>query len=243
MASTLIRPLAALLSALAPIVLFGVVRPDCMMVERVVFQGASRASEASLRHLADIPNGTTIWSVDPEAAARGVERHPWVRRATAVREWPDRVVIEVEEYEPVALLHYDRTYYVDRDGTPFLADVTGDLDYPSLTGIGPELERAHPDLPVLAVRDALWLIEALDARGLLSRDRISEVAFSRTRGFTVHGPAARFAFGVDDLERKLARLERLVAEGQVDPEAPVLVDLAPETVAIVRPLAASTADI
>lgn len=241
--STLIRPAAAILLALTPIVAFVVARPDCMLVERVVFEGRARAGEAALRHLADIPNGTTIWTVDLEAAARGVERHPWVRRARAVREWPDRVVVEIEEYEPVALLHYDRTYYVDRDGTPFLADATGDLDYPSITGIGPDLERAHPDLPRLAVRDALRLIDALDARGLLTRDRISEVAFSRTRGFTVHGPGARFAFGVDDLERKLDRLERLVAEGQVDPSAPLMVDLAPETVAIVRPLDAPSAGI
>src|SRR5690606_17800282 len=122
-----IRPAAALVLVLTPIVTFGVTRPDCMLVERVVFEGRARAGEAALRHLADLPNGTTIWSVDLDAVARGVERHPWVRSARAVREWPDRVVVHVEEYEPVALLHYDRTYYVDRDGTPFLADATGDL--------------------------------------------------------------------------------------------------------------------
>lgn len=234
--SMLIRPTAALMAAMVPIVLFGVFRPDCMLVERVVFDGHERAGLAELRHLADLPNGTTIWSVDLEAVARGVERHPWVRRARAVRQWPDRVVVDIEEYVPVALLHYDRTYYVDRDGTPFLADATNDLDHPSITGIGPELERAHPDLPRLAVRDALWLIDELDARGLIPREQISEIAFSRTQGFTVHGPRARFAFGVDDLENRLARLERLLTEGRVHPNSPLLVDLAPATVAIVRPL-------
>lgn len=215
---------------------FLVVRPDCMVVQRVEARGHQRASEEALRHLADIPNGTTIWGVDLDRAERGVEGHPWVRRARATREWPDRVIIEVEEHDPVALLHYDGLYYVDREGHPFLGDVRDDLDFPVITGVGPDLERAHPDLPRLAVRDALWLLEQLDTQGLVAREDVSEIAFSRTRGFTVQTRGARIAFDVEDLERQVSRLQLLVGRGDLDLGEPRWVDLAPSTVAIVRPL-------
>lgn len=235
-ASPVVRGASVLLAATALVGGWLVVRPDCMVIERVVFEGHHRAGASALRHLADIPNGTTIWAVDLDRAARGAERHPWVRSARAIRQWPDTVILEVQEYEPVALLHYDGLYYVDADGTPFLGDVADDLDYPSITGIGPGLERAHPDLPRLAVRDALWLIEELDTRGLVPRDAISEVNFSRARGFTVHADRSRLVFAVDDLERQVSRLSLLLERGQVDLGTPSWVDLAPATVAIVRPL-------
>lgn len=232
-----VRRASALLVAPTLVVAFACVRPDCMVIERVIVDGLNRAQPGALRHLADLPNGTTVWNLDLDRVVAGVERHPWVRSANARLEWPDTVFIDVEEYEPVALLHVDgRYHYVDREGTPFLADVTDDLDFPSITGIGPDLERAHPDLPRLAVRDALWLLDALEQRGLVPRDRVSEIAFSRTRGFTVHTRGARMVFGLDELDRQISRLELLVTEGKVDLTSPTWVDLAPATVAIVRPL-------
>ncbi|MCO4747456.1 MAG: FtsQ-type POTRA domain-containing protein [Proteobacteria bacterium] len=222
--------------ALALSGVFALVRPDLMMVERVEFVGQGRADSPSLRHLSDIRNGTTIWSVDVDGARQGVERHPWVRSATARRVFPDTVRIEVEERTPIALLRLDGLYYVDRDGEVFLEVDGSDLDYPVLTGIDDSLAKLHPDLPRLAVRDALALIDALDDRGLVARPEVSEVAFASTRGFTVHTlGGARIRFGLDGRERQVDRLARLV-EQDIDLSVPVLVDLAPASVAIVRPL-------
>jgi cell division protein FtsQ len=231
-----VLPLAALALGLAA--LFAVARPDLALVEQVEFQGAERCSPVALRHLVDIRNGTTMWGVDLRRAERGAEAHPWVQSARAYRKLPNAVVVEVEEYEPVALLHRDGLFYVDRSGAVFLRARTDELDYPVITGIDEALERAHPDLPRLVLRDTLWLLDALDSRGLVSRARVSEVAFSRTRGFTTHlGGGAELRFGLEGLDRQVDRLSVLLAEG-VDLGQPVLVDLAPASVAIVRPLGA-----
>lgn len=212
------------------------VRPDLMLVEQVAFEGVRHARPGALRHLTDIRNGTTIWSIDLEAAARGVERHPWVRSARASRQWPDTVTVEVEEYVPVAILHYDDLYYVDADGLPFLRGNLPDLDFPNLTGIEPSLERRHPGLPGLATRDALALLSDLDERGLAGAGVVSEIAFSETRGFTVHIGPSRVLLGLEDIDGQLDRLSTLVERGEVDLSEPTWVDLAPASVAIVRPL-------
>lgn len=211
-------------------------RPDLLFVEHVRFGGNDVATVAELRHLAGLPNGTRIWEVDVERVAHDVEAHPWVRRAAVRRVFPDRVHIDVEEHVPVALLHFDRLIYVDAHGEAFLEADASDLDYPSLTGISPELARLHPDLPGKAVASALSLLDELDARGYVARDLIDEVHFSRTRGFTVHTRGSRVLFALEGVEGQLERLGSLLASGTVDLDRPTYVDLGPRSVAIVRQL-------
>lgn len=211
-------------------------RPDLLLVEHVVFDGASRATPAQLRHVLDLRNGTPIWAVDASELAANVARHPWVREARVEVDWPDTVRVRVVEHRPIALLHDgDRLLLVDEDGQPFLPAQPADLDLPHLTGFGPELARLHPDLMPLALHDALQLVDTLDARGLVPREAVSEVAFRRTSGFTVHAGPAELVFGLADLPARVDRLARLVEQG-LSLEEPTFVDLAPASVAIVRPL-------
>lgn len=223
-------------------VLLLVVRPEQWLVERVEFEGQRRATVAELRHLSDLRNGTAVWQVDADRVADQLERHPWVRSATVTVTWPRTVHVEIVEHQPVALLHRESNdpaegalVYVDEEGAPFLPARPGDLDYPHLTGFEPELSRLHPELGPLAIQDALWLITTLDDRGLVARDRVSEVAFSRTVGFTLVTDEARLVFGHGDLAGQIDRLSLLVSQG-LSLDSPTYVDLAPATVAIVRPL-------
>jgi cell division protein FtsQ len=222
---------------------WSLVRPGGWLVEHVVFEGAHEANEASLRHLADVRNGATWWDVDVSAVEHGVERHPWVRDAHVHRVWPDTIAVEVTEHRPAALLHDGgRLVLVSDAGVPFLSVSAGSvpLDLPHLTGFDAALGELHPDLPVLAVRNALWLVDALDARGLVTRGRIDEVSFSRASGWVVEAGPAQIAFGLSELPRQLDRLARLVAGG-VSLDTRTSIDLAPPTVAIVRPLAPAVA--
>jgi len=223
-------------AALLAVAGLAVVRPDLWVVEHVVFEGHERAGQAGLRHLADLRNGTTVWEVDARAVARGVQRHPWVHRARARFEWPDTVVVDIQEHVPVALLASGSVHYVNAQGTPFAPASTDDLDYPVLTGIDPALAELQPEVPRKAIRSALDLVQALEGAGVLDRDRIAEVHFDASRGFTVHVPGgARILFDLEGFSTQSERLARLVDAG-VDLQEPLHIDLVPETVAIVRPL-------
>jgi len=209
-----------------------VVRPDLQVVEHVVIEGHQQAGAGALRHLADLENGTQVWSVDTAAIARGVKRHPWVREARAELEWPATVRITVEEHRPVALLAGPRMLYVSADGLAFAPASTDDLDHPVIS-LGDE--ALHPEVPARVVRAALELVATLDERGVVPRHRIGEVAFRATHGFTVHvtgGAELRFAH--DGFDRQAGRLARLLEEG-VRLDEPLLIDLAPAEIAIVRP--------
>lgn len=238
---TWIRAVAAALAVL--VLTWAVVRPEQMVVEQVVFEGNGHATDAQLRHLADVRNGVLLWQVDLGAVANGVQRHPWVAAAEVERSFPHSLVVRVTEREPVALLAFgDALFYVDASGAPFLEADSSALDFPIVTGVGPALEKRNGELPRQVVADALWILDQLDGRTLLPRARVSQIDFHPTRGFAVHTSgalpghgAAEVLFGLGDYERQLVRLEALIDEAGLDLSRPLHVDLAPQRVAIVRP--------
>jgi cell division protein FtsQ len=177
-----------------------------------------------------------MWGVDLAAVAHGVERHPWVREAHARRQWPDTVVVDIVEHRAVALLHDGgRLLVVSDEGRPFLPADAEHMDLPHLTGFSGELGTLHPDLPSLAVSQALWIVSELDGRGLVARDHVGEISFSRSSGYRVHAGPAEIAFGLHDLSTQMDRLGELVAGG-LSLSSAQSVDLGAPSVVLVRPL-------
>ena len=218
------------------VVAYLVLRPDLWLVERVRFVGASKASVAQLRHLADLPNGTLIWQVKADQVTESVERHPWVRRASVTVVWPNEVQVSVKEHRVAALItRQGRLYTVAQTGEVFHPASLAEHDHPFITGLTPELESLHPDLGPLVIRDALRLIRELDERNLVLRTRISEVAFSPTLGFTVHTNGAQLVFGHGSIRQQLDRLRELQVGG-VDLSEGLRIDLGARDVATIRPL-------
>jgi len=234
---------AAVLAGLAALA-YGVTRPDVLVVERVTFTGQARAAEPALRHLADIRNGTKLWSVDPSEVSARIQRHPWVEGVSTTRRLDGTIAVDIAEHDPAALLLWDgQILVVDDGGWPFLEADGSVLDLPILVGLGSEVEARDPRIPKLVIRDVLWLLDRLDQDNLLPRASISDITFEWHRGFTLrtttvsaYRPPSRILFGFLAYGRQIRRLAKLVDQG-LDWRTGVYVDLAPEKVAIVKPLA------
>ncbi len=220
---------------------FFALRPDRIVVERVVFEGRQRAAVGELRHMADVENGTTLWSVNVDEVAANVARHPWVKAAKAERRWPDALVVRIEERTPKLLAAWGGTlYYVDEAGVPFLVAEPDDLDHPVLIGLSEELDALNPKLSWYVLHDTLWLLDALEARKLVPTGQVAQITFERTRGFTFTlkgGTRGRRTSEIlivpGDYDRQLDHLARVLEEG-VEIGAPVRIDVAPPRVALVR---------
>lgn len=197
--------------------------------------GNDRASEAALRHLADLPVGEPLLALDLDAAVAGARRHPWVAGATARRVFPDTVVLQVTEREVKALLLLDGLYLVDADGVPFRKADARDLDHPVLTGVPADVAQRDPDLARRIVAEGLaWLDAAPGRAGVTARD-VSEVRFDAQAGYTLalrNGGEVLVGF---DRPSALARLDQLASRG-VSLTSPLRIDLGSPRLAVVSPL-------
>jgi len=184
---------------------------EIFAVREIKVKGGEKVGGSEVVAMAGLSHGVSIWKVEPRAIEGKVARHPWVRRVLAWREFPRRVVIEVEEREAKAIAVLGELYYVDREGFIFKAVEEGEgTEFPLLTGLQqPALGHPTSFSTRQKIRQALRLNELM-AQGSLA---LSEVHFLPQGGVVLYPLAYRLALhmGWGDWDEKLKRLERVLA--------------------------------
>ena len=199
----------------------------------VQVEGNLRIADADILHLADVQPGESMWDVSPNLVRTRLNAHPWIHRAMVRRDGPGRIVIEVRERKPIAIVRFGQLHYVDRRG-----HVLGELgaedsrNLPMITGLEGDLRRAYA--PVALPRVA-QLLRWCERRG--SIDELSEIHVDREDGVTMYPLENDVAvhLGWGRWREKLSRSARVFEawKGRIAQLAAVDVSL-PETV-IVRP--------
>lgn len=179
-------------------------------VREIQVRGGEKVGGDEIVAMAGLRQGMNIWKIDPGGIETKVAKHPWVRRVLVRRDFPRRIVIEVEERTPKAIVALGRLYYVDADGVVFKEVGAGEtVNFPLLTGLRPEqLAKANPALRG-KIQDAVRLgdLMAKDARTL------SEIHFDESGRLVVYTTAFPVALkmGWGEWDSKLKRLDRVLA--------------------------------
>ena len=179
-------------------------------VREIQVRGGERVGGDEIVAMAGLRHGMNIWKIEPGGIERKVAKHPWVRRVLVRREFPRRVVIEVEERAPKAVVALGQLYYVDADGVIFKEVGAGEnVNFPLLTGLRPEqLARTNPTL-----RGRIQ--EAVRLGDLMAKDSrtLSEIHFDESGRLVVYTTAFPVALkmGWGDWDAKLKRLDRVLA--------------------------------
>lgn len=230
---------AVISAALAGAFVGGVcVYDDVARVSSVEFAGNVEASDAQLRHLANVTEGEALVFVDLDDVIAGVTQHPWVDQATVSRAWPDRVIIDVVEHEDVLLVAHQGLYRVNGEGELFVRARSSDLDLPVLTGLDDHLVEVYPAVGQRVIRDALVVHGALRDTNTDLVDQLSEIHFDRQLGFQLklrNGTVV--SLGFQSPADALGRLARLRDAG-LDLGTPHEVDLDLIGLAVATPVAA-----
>ncbi|MFM8563413.1 MAG: FtsQ-type POTRA domain-containing protein [Acidimicrobiia bacterium] len=134
-----------------------------MSIRRVEVEGNVYTNPTALGEVVADLKGEPILTADLHAAETRLERIAWVQNASVSRHLPSRVLIQIVEREPIAFYRavdgFNRV--IDRDGR-VLDVIEGDpVDYPPISGTGPNLSAGDTvDQPFLG---AAQLINALPA--------------------------------------------------------------------------------
>ncbi len=80
-------------------------------IQHMNISGAQLVEEAQYESLANIKIGDSMWDIDTGAVEKNLEELAWVEKATVKRQWLNTVHIEIEEWQKVAYLAKDHTFY------------------------------------------------------------------------------------------------------------------------------------
>ena len=222
-------------SLYGPILATAIADHPYFAVAEIVVTPTKQVRPGVLLESVDLRPGQSLWRLDPTELAGRLEAHPWIRRASVRREFPRRLVVDVVERKPVAILYLDQLYYVDSTGLAFVRVGERDpLDLPFVTGVEAAIVADERPFARHAIRQALRVLEIMESAGLPFR--VSEVHIEREQGVTVFPiePRVALTFGWSGYKTKLGRLERVLQdfrgrEGQIRE-----IDLTMGTAAVVR---------
>lgn len=117
-------------------------------VREIQVRGGEKVGGDEIVAMAGLKHGMNIWKIELAGIEKKVAKHPWVRRVLVRRDFPRRIVIEVEERTPRAIVALGKLYYVDAEGMIFKEVGAGEnVNFPLLTGLRAEqLAKATPAL-------------------------------------------------------------------------------------------------
>jgi len=148
------RGLAAALAAVELVLAGFLVAGPLFQVRQVDVQGAQRLTPAQVRGLAGLDRPSSVFAVDAATIRRKLTATAWVREATVTTELPDRVVVSVQEWQPVAAYQagaQGRPLYLSDRGLVLgpAADAAGVLGVQGPAGPEPKVGQAPLELNLL----------------------------------------------------------------------------------------------
>lgn len=143
----------------------------------VGIEGNRIVTRDAILKLAAVPLNKRLEEIDLSAIRKRVLQSPYIKEATVHRDFPDRVVIRVEERVPVAAIAAEKLFYVDREGQ-ILPGVQSEFvfDLPVITGV-PAVQECRPGKRIAhpTLKEALRVVLASEQISNPLYRRISEI--------------------------------------------------------------------
>ena len=174
-------------------------------IKGTIIRGCKELTEKEVMALAAVKPSQTIFSVNLKAMARRISSHSWVKSVAVGREFPNRLVVEVQERTVLALCKMDKDFYLlDTDGAFFKKlDAGDDVDIPVLTGYSRE-GKMNAEL----LQKTVGLLKHLTlSKSFPTINSVSEINLSEVTGLSlITDNGFCLKLGFDNYENKLHRL-------------------------------------
>lgn len=184
---------------------------SCFEIREISVRGVKELTEKDILALAKIQPRLNILAVNKEVVAGRIAANPWVQNIYVGRELPDRLVLEVHERTPIALLKQAGNFYLmDEEGVVFKKlSADDDVDLAILTGVNVEAK-----VQSALVAEALKLLKTVassDQHALLGT--ISEMHVDEVFGLSVlTDKGLHLKLGRDNFTGKLHQLQKVMAD-------------------------------
>ena len=188
-------------------------RASWPQIKEIEVVGLHHIERKEVLDLLGVPRGANLFSVRAAQLADRLQPLPWLRAAVVRLDVAGKLVVEVNEREPMAVVHAGEFYLLDTQGKLFSkAPPSKYPDLPLVTGytraeVGDDLQLRDNELAILRS-----LISALQkTREWFPLRHISECRWQRRGGFTLYTTQGGIPIqlGADHFDDKLARLHKV----------------------------------
>lgn len=180
-------------------------------IKEISVRGVKELTEKDILALAKIKSHSNILAVNTDAVAGRIAANPWVKHIYIGRELPNRLVLDVRERKPVALMKEAGNFYlIDGGGFVFKKLSKGDeVDLAIITGVNVQSKVKTP-----LFTEALKLLEVLaasDQHGFLGT--VSEVHVDNVFGLSIlTDQGLHLKLGRENFTSKLNQLQIVLAD-------------------------------
>lgn len=178
-------------------------------VREVEIRGCQKIPKETLLSLAGIEGRPNLFSLALKEISERVESHPWVDQVRVQKVFPNRILIQIEERKPMAILQLEEPFYIDSNGVIFSR--VGDRDeynFPFLTGLNRKMLDQDPEGTKHLIGKALEFLKIVDQEKIPPLDGVSEIRMGKISGihcFTLTD-GLEVRMGWDHFEEKIKRL-------------------------------------
>jgi cell division septal protein FtsQ len=150
-----------------------------------------------------------LFSVNLKEVVRRLEFHPWIDQVRVRKVFPNKILIQIEEKKPMAIIQLEELYYIDIKGEIFSPVRNGDqYNYPYLTGLTRQGLEKDPAETKGLIMKALELLRMIDQEKVPPLKDISEIHMEKTFGIQcfTKTEGVEVKMGWEDFGDKLRRL-------------------------------------
>jgi len=186
--------------------------------DSIAVRGVKNASKPAVLRVFQADRGRSLADVDPEQRRIALRRVEWVRDASVRRIWPNRLDVEIEERQPVAIVQVAASLSGDFDNPvnykPMLIDAEGFLlqvngpiphNMPLLIGVREREDVEHRRRRVLRMQQVLEELKD-------SREHIQEVDVSDPENlritYQIHDQQVILILGNESFQQRVATFQR-----------------------------------
>ena len=176
------------------------------LVDEIVIKGTNRITNAEIIKRSGIrAQMSTIFFHEP-SAKKSLLKNPWIKEVKILKEYPRKVLINIEEFEPFCIAAFDdgEYLYLSESGRRLGQINRKDgMDYPVIT-----MDGRHDES---LIGEAIQLLQLSKDSNFLSWEEISEVMVSNRFGIRILTTDKRYIdFGKGNITSKWYKVEKII---------------------------------
>jgi cell division protein FtsQ len=155
-------------------------------LREIEVKGNRKIPQETLLSLALIEGMPNLFTIRLKEVTKKLESHPWIDQVRGRKVFPNKIVIEVVERKPIAILQLEELFYIDTQGEIFSR--VGERDgynYPILTGLTRGVFEKEPEKAKLLLTRALELLMVVEREKVLLLRRFPRSTWRRPSGSRV----------------------------------------------------------